>query len=27
LSLPYEILPHPPQDKWLAVQRPMLAAA
>ncbi len=27
LSLPYETLPHPPQDKWLSVQRPMLAAA
>lgn len=27
LSLPFEILPHPPQDKWPSVQRPMLAAA
>lgn len=27
LSLPYKTLPHPPQDQWPSVQRPMLAAA
>ncbi|WP_412065823.1 hypothetical protein [Rhizobium sp. SYY.PMSO] len=27
LSLPYDTLPHPHQDKWPSVQTPMLAAA
>lgn len=27
LSLPYEVLPHPPQNEWPLVQKPMLAAA